>query len=66
MMSYPMTPERAKLVAEIEDAFTRLSPAKRQLALRMILRHSLTVTSGTAEPVAAERPLLRVVKGVAA
>jgi hypothetical protein len=62
IMAYPMTTKRAALLAEIEDVFASLSPAKRQLALRMILRHSLSVTSGTAEPVAAARPALQIVK----
>ena len=61
-MQQVITSERAEIIAEIEDLFDSLSTAKKQLALRLMLKRALSVTSGTAEPVAAERPTLRILK----
>ena len=64
-MTYPMTPERAKRYKKFFELFAQLSPAGQEDYLKSMRKRSLTVTSGTAEPVAAERPTLRIVKAPA-
>jgi hypothetical protein len=62
IMKYPMTPKRGALYKEIGDLFDTLSPEDQAYILQRALKRVLTVTSGTAEPVAADQPVLRIVK----
>jgi hypothetical protein len=64
-MKQPMTPGRLALDDSAVAAFATLPPEMRQRLLREIQMMIMKVQHGTAEPVAAERPLLRIVKAPA-
>jgi hypothetical protein len=62
-MKDTMTPGRLALEDSVVAAFAAFPPEMRRRILRDLQKELLKVQPGTAEPVAAERPTLTIVKG---